>query len=222
MGFFATYMGFIYNDFMSLPTRVFPSCYEIEGIHKPHKKTPPTQMKQKEDCVYPFGLDPAWMMSETDLTVYNSFKMKTSVILGVAHMLIGIVIKGMNSIYFDRKLDFYHEFIPQFLLLTCMFGYMDWMIVAKWTTDWSGREQQAPSIINKMILLFLNYGDPADENELDILPDQTILNKFMLLVIFVTPPWILFAKPMILKKQHETLVKEKESNGGDYEMRDVP
>ena len=51
-------------------------------------------------------------MSETDLTFYNSFKMKTSVIVGVAHMLIGVVIKGMNAIYFDRKLDFLHEFIP--------------------------------------------------------------------------------------------------------------
>ena len=35
MGFFATYMGLIYNDFMSLPTRLFPSCYDIEGIHRP-------------------------------------------------------------------------------------------------------------------------------------------------------------------------------------------
>ena len=34
MGFFATYMGFIYNDFMSLPTRVFSSCYDIEGLTK--------------------------------------------------------------------------------------------------------------------------------------------------------------------------------------------
>lgn len=52
------------------------------------------------------------MMSETDLTIYNSFKMKTSVIIGVVHMLIGIVIKGLNSVYFDRKLDLYHEFVP--------------------------------------------------------------------------------------------------------------
>jgi len=35
MGFFAMYMGFIYNDFMSIPTRVYPSCYDIEGISKP-------------------------------------------------------------------------------------------------------------------------------------------------------------------------------------------
>lgn len=140
------------------------------------------------------------MMSETDLTFYNSFKMKTSVIVGVVHMLIGIVIKGMNAIYFDRKLDFMHEFIPQFLLLSSMFGYMDCMIIAKWTTDWSGRESQAPSIINKMIQLFLNFGEHTDERELDIFPDQVYLNKVLLLIIVVTPPWILFAKPLILKK----------------------
>ena len=38
MGFFATYMGFIYNDFMSLPTRVFNSCYDIEGMTSPTSK----------------------------------------------------------------------------------------------------------------------------------------------------------------------------------------
>ena len=57
-------------------------------------------------------------------------------IIGVVHMLIGIVIKGCNAIYFDRKLDFLHEFIPQFLLLSCMFGYMDLLIIVKWAQDW--------------------------------------------------------------------------------------
>ena len=136
-------------------------------------------------------------------------------------MLIGICIKGLNAIYFDRKLDFYHEFIPQVLLLTCMFGYMDWMIVAKWTTNWDGREGDAPSIVNKMIQLFLNFGEHTTDNEVDLLPDQIWLNKLMLLVIVVAPPWILFAKPYILYKQHEELMKEKEDNGGDFEMKSV-
>jgi len=36
------------------------------------------------ECVYKFGFDPVWLMSTSDLSVYNSFKMKTSVILGIA------------------------------------------------------------------------------------------------------------------------------------------
>jgi V-type H+-transporting ATPase subunit a len=32
MGFFATYAGFIYNDFLSLPWNLFGSCWEnVEG-----------------------------------------------------------------------------------------------------------------------------------------------------------------------------------------------
>lgn len=44
----------------------------------------------------------------------------------------------------------------------------------------------------------------------------------MLLVILVTPPWILFVKPLILKRQHEEALKKKESNGGDFELTSVP
>ena len=47
-----------------------------------------------------------------DITYFNSFKMKTSVIYGVAQMSLGIIIKGFNAKYFGRDLDFYHEFIP--------------------------------------------------------------------------------------------------------------
>lgn len=77
-------------------------------------------------------------MSTSDLNVYNSFKMKTSVILGITQMVLGLVIKGFNSLYFNKMLDFKHEVIPQLLLLVCMFGYMDLMIVVKWNTDWVG------------------------------------------------------------------------------------
>ena len=36
-------------------------------------------------------------------------------------------------------------------------GYLVYLIIAKWLTDYSGRENEAPSIINSMIELFLGF-----------------------------------------------------------------
>lgn len=94
-----------------------------------------------------FGIDPAWYLSDKELPYINSFKMKTAVIFGVAHMVLGILIKGLNSAYFGRWAEFSFEFIPQLILMLAMFGYMDVLIVLKWLTDYSGIENQAPSII---------------------------------------------------------------------------
>jgi V-type H+-transporting ATPase subunit a len=47
-------------------------------------------------------------------------------------MSIGIVLKGMNSLHFRNKLDFFFEFIPQILLLFALFGWMDILILGKW------------------------------------------------------------------------------------------
>lgn len=51
-------------------------------------------------------------------------------------MVMGLIIKGFNSLYFNKMIDFKHEVIPQLLLLICMFGYMDLLILIKWNTDW--------------------------------------------------------------------------------------
>lgn len=39
-----------------------------------------------------------------------------------------------------------------------LFGYMDLMIFVKWLTNFSGRENAAPSVIASMINMFLNGG----------------------------------------------------------------
>jgi V-type H+-transporting ATPase subunit a len=45
------------------------------------------------------GLDPTWYIAENEiLTVQNSVKMKMAVVLGVAHMMMGIFVKGYNTI----------------------------------------------------------------------------------------------------------------------------
>lgn len=77
MGFFATFCGFIYNDFASIPLYFLgESCY----VFYPGEGTPDL----KEDCVYSFGVDPSWYMADDELTYLNSMKMKIAVIFGVA------------------------------------------------------------------------------------------------------------------------------------------
>ena len=103
------------------------------------------------------GIDYAWYNSQNELTFINSLKMKLSVIIGVSHMLLGILMKGFNSLYFGKKLDFFFEFIPQFVLLSVWFGYMDLLIIVKWLTYYPNTNL-APSVVTTMISMALKGG----------------------------------------------------------------
>ncbi len=81
-----------------------------------------------------------WYMSKNELQFLNSMKMKIAVILGVLQMSLGVFMKGVNAIHFRNWNDLVHEFIPQILLLWVLFGYMDVLIIIKWTTDFTHRE----------------------------------------------------------------------------------
>jgi V-type H+-transporting ATPase subunit a len=122
-------------------------------------------------CVYPFGVDPAWALSPNLLTFTNNIKMKLSVIIGVAHMTIGIGVKGLNSLYFGRPIDLIFEVITGFIILLGLFGWMDILIFSKWTFVMNPYAQfdaqnnyyisNAPSIITVMINNFLQGGKPG-------------------------------------------------------------
>lgn len=84
--------------------------------------------------------------------------MKTAVIFGVLHMCLGILQKGMNALYHRDRLEFWHEFLPQLIMMLCLFGYMDLMIIIKWCSNYLGVEHQAPSIITTMVGMFLDGG----------------------------------------------------------------
>ena len=70
MGFFAVYCGLIYNDFLSVPLELGDSCFDLKT------------RQQKQDCVYPFGVDYMWFESPKELNFMNSLKMKIAVIIG--------------------------------------------------------------------------------------------------------------------------------------------
>lgn len=73
-------------------------------------------------------------------------------------MTLGVTLKACNAIYHRDKLEFFHEFVPQILFFLCLMGYMDTLIILKWTTDYTHVEYEAPSIISTMIAAMLNGG----------------------------------------------------------------
>jgi len=73
-------------------------------------------------------------------------------------MSLGICMKAFNAVYFKNKIDFFFEFVPQIILITVLFGFMDLLIICKWLTDFTGKEHMAPSVITTMIDMALSGG----------------------------------------------------------------
>lgn len=111
--------------------------------------------------------------------------MKLSVIFGVLQMTFGIIMKGLNAVYFKRWLEFGVEFIPQIIILWALFGWMDILIIGKWATpkyidgiwpepakvpvedidhndNWN-RIHYSPPIITTFIDIFLSVADNTQE-----------------------------------------------------------
>ena len=162
-GFFAFYCGLIYNEFFSIPLRLFESCYEYETLERIN-----------ETCVYPVGMDPAFFETEIDISYMNSLKMKLSILIGVIHMTFGIILGGFNAIHFGDYVDVIFKVIPEVIFFLVTFGYMCYAIVIKWLTNWNTASYPPPSIINiytsagiavscRFIPYVTNLIDPNDE-----------------------------------------------------------
>ena len=144
------YCGLLYNEFMSIPLSMHNTCYERDNEE-------PKYAKKKEGCNFPFGMDTKWFIAENQLTFFNSFKMKFSVIIGVIHMMLGIFLKGLNDNYFKNYYGIIFEFIPQFIFMSVLFGYMVVMIFIKWSTYFYDTSK-APSLITHLINLAIKGG----------------------------------------------------------------
>lgn len=148
MGLFAFYCGFIYNEWFAIPINIMGSCYDLNDTSKQSAPDQPGQTENTsphiytrlrkdnladgETCVYPFGLDPVWSITNNKLQFSNGIKMKLSVIFGVLHMTFGIIIKGMNAIDKKEPTDFFTEVVTGIIILWGLFGWMDMQIIIKW------------------------------------------------------------------------------------------
>lgn len=202
LGFFSLFCGLIYNDFLSIPLNFFGSCYSDSLV-------------KKENCVYLFGFDPKWYVAENELSFFNSFKMKISVIIGVLQMIFGIIIKGLNDLHFKEYSDFFFVFIPQLIFMNLLFGYMIVMIFMKWYTAYEDTTK-APSIITIMINIFINKGKVSGEKlwSSEAFMDQESFNKLALYICLALIPIMLFPKPIIqyFRNKKKNIKYQKDEN----------
>ena len=203
LGFFAFYNGIIYNDFFSMPLNFFGSCYKSIKY-----KEKIEEIKKEIDCIYPIGLDPKWHMANNELIFLNSFKMKMSIIIGIIQMLFGLILKGLNCIYFKDYLDLFFVFFPQFIFMFVLFGYLILLIYIKWSTDWSNDTSKAPSIISQFFLIFfsnLNIGPLNDKQNFLFFDSQKSIHFYILIICISCIIIMLFIKPILkfLKKNNK-------------------
>jgi V-type H+-transporting ATPase subunit a len=175
MGLFSIYTGFIYNDIFSKSISLgssgwsvpAPSYYDYSNDTDIDIDLQPSQAENSNfRYPYVFGIDPIWSVSENKLTFTNSYKMKLSVILGVLHMEFGVILGYFNHRFFKDRLRLLHEFIPQTLFLSCIFGYLVIMIFYKWSTAVEDfPTKNPPSLLLMLINMFLKFGTPPGPGE---------------------------------------------------------
>ena len=213
MGFFGTFCGFMYNDFLSVPIN-FPTCFTnkvnqtLQLTNKENEtKINFYELNKTSNCNYKFGLDPIWVTATNELTVINSLKMKLSVIFGVMQMLLGIILKGLNNILECDMIEFFFVFIPEFILMLILFGYMDLLIILKWNNNYMNDTGNAPDIKSIMMEIFLK--PMGNYTRKPIWGDEKKMAKFHSLILIVSIIClIIMILPTVLLKN----IREKKKN----------
>ena len=221
MSVFSIYTGLIYNDFFSKSMNVFGSSWQVTEArstilhHKSLMLNPSTKANFSDyaGTPYPFGIDPVWQISTNKIVFLNSFKMKISIIIGVIHMMFGVLMSLWNGKYFGKTVNILHEFLPQIIFLACMFGYMALLMFHKWTSFTAGgfegdlegltTERCAPSILITFINMVLFKANEKDSPECEayMYMGQAGIQHLLVIVAVACIPWMLFVKPLINKNK---------------------
>jgi len=140
-------------------------------------------------------------MGSNELLYLNSLKMKTSVIIGVAQMALGLCLRFLNAGHERSVLDLCFECIPMMIFLVAFFGYMDFMIMYKWVTPMDN----PPSIINSLICMAM-----FQEDKYPMFDAQ--LPRYLMIAAVLTVPILLLPKPICLYIQNRSSGSAAQTN----------
>merc|ERR1712241_198210 len=199
LGIFATFAGFMYNDFFSIGLPIFESGWEDPDGNGEFQPTYDVK-NSGGPGPYPFGLDWRWVGASNELLYVNSLKMKLSVLFGVLQMIVGVLLKWSNALKENNITDFIFECVPMMVFMVCFFGWMDVMILYKWTHP----IDDAPNIINSLICMAM-----GQEDKNPLWPGSVETAKTLMKYTVASVPFMLLPKPFILLAQHKSQAKKK-------------
>ncbi|CAG9863945.1 unnamed protein product [Phyllotreta striolata] len=217
MGCFSMYTGLIYNDVFAKSLNIFGSSWYVANASARTESKDygldPRADRNYIGTPYPLGMDPVWQLANNKIIFHNSFKMKISIILGILHMLFGVVMSLFNHMYFKNKLSIICEFIPQVVFLVFLFMYMVLLMFIKWFVYFANIEDDdiiygsrcAPSILITFINMVLQKETPFDPKckTSNLFGGQLGLQKFLFVCAVICVPWMLLAKPLIIMRNRK-------------------
>uniref|UniRef100_A0A8C6X5R9 V-type proton ATPase subunit a n=1 Tax=Naja naja TaxID=35670 RepID=A0A8C6X5R9_NAJNA len=105
----------------------------------------------------------------------------------------------LNHIYFKKPLNIFLGFIPEIIFMSSLFGYLIILIIYKWAAYNAKNSMHAPSLLIHLINMFLfSY----EKNAQMLYSGQKGIQCFLVVVAFLCIPWMLIAKPLILRQQY--------------------
>jgi V-type H+-transporting ATPase subunit a len=112
-------------------------------------------------------------------------------------MTFALCLQIPNHIHFNRPIDIWANFLPQFIFLQSIFGYLVVCVLYKWSVDWTNSPTQPPSLLNMLISMFLSPGKVDNP----LYPGQSFVQVVLLLLAAICVPWLLITKPYFVWKE---------------------
>jgi V-type H+-transporting ATPase subunit a len=231
MGVGSVLTGLMYNDIFSKSLNIMGSGFTARHVklddikhHEILQLSPDSKSGAYTDIPYPLGIDPIWQLSTNKISFLNSYKMKNSIVLGVAQMMFGVMLSLANHTYFKRPLNVFCMFVPELLFLLALFGYLVALIFLKWVWFNADTAACAPSVLITIINMCLLKPNEFPGCPPYMFDAQAGLQKVLLLIVLICIPWLLLLKPLILyrrnkaREQARAIAMNSSLNGGEEGM----
>ncbi|KAJ0183763.1 hypothetical protein K1T71_000186 [Dendrolimus kikuchii] len=232
LGLFSMYTGFIYNDIFG-NTLLLKTPYWLNTFDRAQlAKTEFIEIDPylETGTPYGFGIDPTWTVSTNKIMTENSYKMKLSIIVGIVHMIFGIVMSLFNYLYFKQYYLILLQFIPELLFMCCIFVWLVIMIYMKWfmySAKIVGKRGSAcaPQILILFIdMVLMKTTQPVNDGcDSYMFKGQKAFQTALLVIALLCIPVLLLGTPLYVNKYNKKMRNElmkKLTNFRRYQHRD--